>query len=89
MQDLTSSVRNRVLSLIRSILESNDISVDVHPESRLVDIGLNSLDMVALMLRLEAEFHFTIPQPQITGENFESVKTLELMLLNELGPEAG
>ena len=89
MQDFTASVQNRVLSVVRDILEENAITVDVDPESRLVDIGLNSMDMVALMLKVEAEFDLTIPQPEITPENFQSVKTLELMILNQLGPGAG
>ena len=89
MQDLSASVQNRVLSVVRSILEQNEITVDLHTESRLVDIGLNSIDMVALMLKVEAEFDFIIPQPQISPENFQSVKTLELMILNQLGAGAG
>jgi acyl carrier protein len=89
MQDLSASVQNRVLSVVRNILEQNEITVDLHPESRLVDIGLNSMDMVALMLKVEAEFDFIIPQPQIKPENFLSVKTLELMILNQLGAGAG
>ena len=89
MQDLSASVQNRILSVVRNILEQNDITVDLHPESRLVDIGLSSMDMVALMLKVEAEFDFIIPQPQISPENFQSVKTLELMILNQLGAGAG
>ena len=89
MQDFTASVQNRVLSVVRTILEENAITVDVDPESRLVDIGLNSMDMVALMLKVESEFDLTIPQPEITPENFQSVKTLELMILNQLGPGVG
>jgi acyl carrier protein len=85
MENFTSSVQNRVLFLVRSILEQNAVTADVHPESRLVDIGLNSMDMVALMLKVEAEFDFIIPQPQIRPENFQSVKTLELMIINQLG----
>ena len=88
MQDLTASVQNRVLSVVRNILKQNDITVDVNPESRLVDIGLSSMDMVALMLKVEAEFDFIIPQPQISPENFQSVKTLELMILNQLRARA-
>jgi acyl carrier protein len=89
MQDFTASVQNRVLSVVRTILKENAITVDVDPESRLVDIGLNSMDMVALMLKVESEFDLTIPQPEITPENFQSVKTLELMILNQLGPGVG
>jgi acyl carrier protein len=89
MQDFTASVQNRVLSVVRSVLAQNAIIVDVHPESRLVDIGLDSMDMVELMLKVEAEFDLTLPQPEITPENFQSVKTMELMILNQLGPGPG
>jgi len=80
MQDFAASIHERVLSVVRSILEQNAITADVHPESRLVDIGLGSMDMVALMLKVEAEFDLTLPQPEITPENFQSVKTLEVMM---------
>jgi acyl carrier protein len=42
------------------------------------------MDMVNLMLGVEAEFDFTIPQPEITPENFQSVKTLERMIVAQL-----
>ena len=84
MQDFTGSVQDRVLSVVRSILEHNEINVDVDPESRLIDIGLDSTGMVALMLRIEAEFNLTLPQPEITPENFQSVKTVEMMILKQL-----
>jgi acyl carrier protein len=89
MQNFPASVQNRVLSVVRSVLQENSIVADVHPESRLVDIGLDSMDMVELMLKVEAEFDLTLPQPEITPENFQSVKTLEVMILNQLGPGAG
>ena len=89
MEASAAMVRGRVLSVIRSILDQNAITADVHPESHLVDIGLSSMDMVALMLRVEAEFDITLPQPEITPENFESVRTLETMILNQIGPVAG
>ena len=89
MLDFTASVQDRVLSVLRRILEENAIIADVQPDSRLVDIGLDSMDMVALMLQVEAEFDLTLPQPEITPENFQSVKTMELMILNQLGPGPG
>ena len=45
------------------------------------------MDMVALMLKVEAEFDLALPQPEITPENFQSVKTLERLILNQLGPD--
>lgn len=88
MQNFRASVQDRVLSVVRSVLAENAIVADIAPESRLVDIGLNSMAMVALMLKVEAEFDLTLPQPEITPENFRSVKSMELMILNQLGPGA-
>jgi acyl carrier protein len=52
-----------------------------------VDVGLTSMDMVNLMLAVEAEFDFTLPQSVITPENFQSVKTLEQMIVSLLQTE--
>jgi acyl carrier protein len=88
MQAFNANVRNRILALVKTILEANSIAADVHPESRLVDVGLTSMDMVNLMLGVEAEFDLTIPQSEITPENFQSVEALERMIVNQLQPEA-
>lgn len=88
MQAFNANVQDRILFLVRTILEQNAIAAEVKPESRLVDIGLTSMDMVNLMLSVEAEFDFTIPQAQITPENFQSVKTLEAMIVGQLQTEA-
>jgi acyl carrier protein len=42
------------------------------------------MDMVNLMLGVEAEFDFMIPQEQITPENFQSVQTLERLIAEQL-----
>jgi acyl carrier protein len=84
MQTSNDNVRDRILDLVKAILKQNAIAVEVDPESRLVNVGLTSMDMVSLMLGVEAEFDFTIPQSEITPENFQSVKTLELLIVSQL-----
>ena len=84
MQAVTTDIRNRVMALVKAILEQNAITAIVDPDTRLVDVGLTSMDMVNLMLGVEAEFDFTIPQPEITPENFQSVKSLEAMVIGQL-----
>jgi acyl carrier protein len=83
MQTVNAEVQNRILALVKTILKQNSIVSEVQPDARLVDIGLTSMDMVSLMLGLEAEFDFTIPQCQINPESFRSIKTLELMIVNQ------
>jgi acyl carrier protein len=84
MQASNANVQNRLRGLVAAILEQNAIAVELDPQSRLVDVGLTSMDMVNLMLGVEAEFDFTIPQSEITPENFQSIRTLELMVVGQL-----
>lgn len=84
MQAFETELRNRIIKLVKGILEQNSLTADVTPQNRLVDVGLTSMDMVNLMLGVEAEFDFTIPQSEITPENFQSVETLERMVATQL-----
>lgn len=84
MITFTDDIQTRIMALVKSILRQNAIKAEVKPEQLLVDAGLTSMDMVNLMLGVEAEFDFTIPQDEITPENFQSVKTLERMVLAQL-----
>jgi len=84
MQNVDSGIRARITALVGDILAQNSIAAAIAPDTLLVDIGLTSMDMVNLMLGVEAEFDFTIPQEQITPENFQSVQTLERLVAGQL-----
>ncbi|MGC2813285.1 MAG: phosphopantetheine-binding protein [Bradyrhizobium sp.] len=84
MQTLNTDVQSRTVALVKAILEQNSIVVEFDPDSRLAEIGLTSMDMVNLMLGVEAEFDFTIPQSEITPENFKSIRTLQRMIARQL-----
>lgn len=86
MQAFDTDLRNRIIKLVKGILAQNSLSADITPQAKLVDAGLTSMDMVNLMLGVEAEFDFTIPQAEITPENFQSVETLERMVMTQLQP---
>ena len=84
MPSFDADIGNRIVILVKGILEQNSVPAEVTVDAPLVDIGLTSMDMVNLMLGVEAEFDFTIPQDKITPENFQSVMTLERMVASEL-----
>ncbi len=86
MQTADGDVQGRLLALVRSILDQNAITADIEPQTLLVDVGLTSMDMVNLMLAVEAAFDFTIPQAEITPENFQSVDTLSRLVTSQLAP---
>jgi acyl carrier protein len=79
-----NDVQSRLLALVKSILDQNAIAARLEPATLLVDVGLTSMDMVNLMLAVEAEFDFTIPQSEITPENFQSVETLYRLVAGQL-----
>ena len=86
MQAFDLDVQDRLAGLVKGILVQNGLAAELAPAARLVDAGLTSMDMVNLMLSVEAEFDFTIPQDEITPENFQSVETLRRMVLRHLQP---
>jgi acyl carrier protein len=81
--ETNGDVQNRILALVTSILTQNGIAVALNAGTRLADAGLASMDMVNLMLAVEAEFDLTIPQAEITPENFQSVQTIERMIVKQ------
>jgi acyl carrier protein len=88
MQAVNADIESRLLTLVKSILEQNAITAPLSPATLLVDVGLTSMDMVNLMLAVEAEFDFTIPQSEITPENFQSVETLNRLVASQFAPAA-
>lgn len=79
-----SDVQGRILTLVKTILQSNSIGAEVLPASRLVDVGFTSMDMVNLMFSVEAEFDLTLPQSEITPDNFRSVQMIKRMVDKQL-----
>ena len=75
-----SLLEARILKNIYKIFADRGIDRKVNPEDTLTDAGFSSLDMLNLMLAMEAEFNIVVPQREITTENFKSVFSIEAML---------
>jgi acyl carrier protein len=76
-----AEVQNRILTVVEAILAQHSIPGDIASDARLADVGLTSMDMVNLMLGVEAAFDLTIPQSDITPENFQSIETIERLVV--------
>ena len=81
LDQVTRSPRERLLTLVGQLLADRSGLRAVSPDDMLTDIGLSSINMVTLMLEVEAEFDVTIPQSDITPENFRSVATIEALIV--------
>ncbi len=80
--------RERLLGLVRKVLGSSAANRPLPIDARLSELGVSSIKMVSLMLAIETEFDLTIPQSEITPENFASLATVEA-LINKMGGIAG
>ncbi len=75
-----ASARDTLVDLVATILKRNGVERTVDAQADLVNQGLTSVDMVHLMLAIEAAFDVTIPQSGLTPENFRSIATIEALL---------
>jgi acyl carrier protein len=71
---------DRTMHLAKGILAQQAQARDFQPEDALVDVGLSSLDLVNLMIAVEAEFDIMIPPAQLNPKNFYSVGSIARMI---------
>jgi acyl carrier protein len=81
------TLREQLIALIRKILGPPAATRLLPIDARLSDLGMSSLKMVNLMLSLEVRFNLSIPQAEITPENFESIASVEALVVR-LTPSA-
>lgn len=75
-----AEIRERLLRLAAQILGKPEAAATLPAEERLSELGMSSIKMVNLVLAVETEFDLTIPQSEITPENFRSVASLGALL---------
>jgi acyl carrier protein len=73
-------VRQRLLGLVEQVLGKPGAARSLALDARLSELGMSSVAMVHLMLAVEAEFGISIPQGDITPENFRSVTSVEALV---------
>ncbi len=71
---------DRVIGIVRDILQRRGSKRPVLADDDLRDAGLNSLDMVNLMLAVEAEFDLKIPDGDMTLTNFRSISAIDALV---------
>jgi acyl carrier protein len=74
-------IRAKLIEMAEQILAKNSINRAIAADDSLTDSGLSSIDMVNLMLAIEAEFNVLIPPSDISPENFRSVSTIEALVV--------
>jgi acyl carrier protein len=66
----------RVARVVQRLLAEQSIERSVRPSDDLREAGLNSLNLVNLVLSVEAEFELVVPERSITPANFRTVSSI-------------
>lgn len=74
------SAKDRVAGIVLEILERRSVRHQISPDDDLQNVGLTSLDMVNLMLSVEAEFDLRIPDTDMTPRNFRSISAIDALV---------
>ena len=68
---------HQIIEVVSVILQKHGVDGPVPVDVDLARFGMTSIDMVELMLGIEAEFDLTIPPSEITLRNFSSVAAMQ------------
>jgi acyl carrier protein len=79
-----TSPHERIVGLVERILERNAGSAPLPLGAHLNELGMSSMKMINLMLAIEVEFDVTIPQSDITPDNFDSIASVEALVVRLL-----
>jgi acyl carrier protein len=81
MQVVTNMpAKERVASIVVELLARRSAQREVSAEDDLANAGLTSLDMVNLMLSVEAEFDLKIPDAAMTPRNFRTISAIDALV---------
>jgi len=69
----TRDISARIDAIVRNFLKGGAPNGEIGLDRNLEELGLTSMDMVNLMLAVEAEFDLTIPGSQLIPANFRSI----------------
>jgi acyl carrier protein len=83
------AANDRVVGLVQDILRRRGIGRPILADDDLREAGLNSLDMVNLMLAVEAEFDLKIPDADMTLRNFRSISVIDALVATLLQEKSG
>lgn len=74
----------RIVALVERILERKPGAAPLDIRARLNELGMSSMKMINLMLAIEVEFDVTLPQADITPDNFDSIASVEALVVRLL-----
>jgi acyl carrier protein len=70
----------KVQSVLRDHLPDMPTESPLHPDDKLMDLGIDSLRLVELILGLEESFQIVIPDEEMIADNFSTVGSVSVLV---------
>ncbi len=80
-----ASIEAAIVRIVELMLTERGPLTPLGVDNSLREHGLTSLDMVKLVLLVEAEFDFMIAEDDMIPSNFRSIATIALIVARSLG----
>lgn len=80
MGDFNGSPEQRITKVAQRLFQERSVRQLLRPDDNFVDVGLTSLDLVKLVLRVEEEFGLELPTSDITPAHFRSIATISRLI---------
>ena len=81
MADATiTAIAPRITAIIGALLAKRGYSTSITDTRDLRSAGLNSTDLVDLMLAVESEFDIFVPDDQMKPENFANIRAINALV---------
>ena len=77
---ISDAIAPRVAAIVSGLLVKRGRPGSVGPTEDLRDAGLNSTDLVNLMLAVESEFDIFVPDDQMKPENFTTIRAINILV---------
>lgn len=84
--DQVQSVERGVAALVHTKLREKNIDIAIPHGAPLLEVGLSSLDLVNLLLGVEAHFGVRLPDEEIFMENLETIASIAKVVLKFSAP---
>ena len=82
MMDIQNrTAQQRIETIVRTFVKSVSTDRVIAPDENLVELGLTSMDMVNLLLAVEAEFDVTVPGTNLNPAHFRSIMGIERLVM--------
>ena len=80
-----SEIKVNILEILGILFQNSGVDTDVLEYVDLIDdLGMDSVNFIALIIELEAEFDIQIPDDMLLLENFKCVDDIVSVIENEL-----